>query len=86
MRFQPTKKKPKQTHSNTERGLFAYGATDCHGPSGLAMTFVSLLFRGLEPHSTTLRACFVAMSLFEKTKPIFEGKNAKIMKKTGEKE
>jgi len=29
---------------------------------------------------------FVVYTLFEKTKPIFEGKNAKIMKKTGEKE
>jgi hypothetical protein len=27
--------------------LFAYDLRDCHGPSGLAMTLVSLLFRGL---------------------------------------
>jgi len=56
------KNKAKQTQTQAERGLFAYGARDCHGPSGLAMTLVSLLFRVL-----------VALQLrgkFEKTKPI----------------
>ncbi len=36
------KNKAKQSQSQTKSGLFAYGARDCHGPSGLAMTSVSL--------------------------------------------
>jgi hypothetical protein len=36
------KNKANRTQTRMERGLFAYGARDCHGPSGLAMTPVSL--------------------------------------------
>ena len=37
------KNKAKLTQYLMERRLFAHSARDCHGPSGLAMTFVSLL-------------------------------------------
>ncbi|HUT44736.1 MAG TPA: hypothetical protein VMX36_00560 [Sedimentisphaerales bacterium] len=53
------KTKPIQSQSQTESGPFAYGARDCHSPSGLAMTSISLIL-----------CAFVAMALFEKTKPI----------------
>jgi hypothetical protein len=39
---------------------FFYNTEDCRGPSGLAMTFVFMLFL----------CFFVAMNQFERTKPI----------------
>ena len=40
------KTNPIQSQSQTKSGLFAYGARDCHGPSGLAMTSGSLCLSG----------------------------------------
>jgi hypothetical protein len=41
--------KPKQSHSQTEWGFFVYDPRDCHGPSDLAMTSISLLHCALVP-------------------------------------
>jgi hypothetical protein len=69
----------KQSQYRMEREPFVYGAKDCHGPSGLAMTAVSLLLCASVPFrlrselalSLSNGACFVAKSQFEKTKPIY---------------
>jgi hypothetical protein len=38
--------KPNKANLEWNEGLFAYGARDCHGPSGLAMTSGSLCLSG----------------------------------------
>ena len=65
--------KQSQFKANLERSKidFTYNTEDCHGPSGLAMTFVSILF-------CAFLCIFVAITQVEKTKPIlWQGKSKK---------
>jgi len=64
MFWQPMKTNPIQSQSQTKSGLFSYGARDCHGPSGLAMTSGSLCLSG-----------FVAMRNLKKQSQFAVGRN-----------
>ena len=52
MVWRPMKTKPNKPNLKWNEGLFVYYARDCHGPSGLAMTPGSLLFRAPSTEST----------------------------------
>ena len=64
------KNKAKLTQYLMERRLFAYGARDCHGFSGLAMTFVSLLLCAPSTEFILSRVERTQGTLFEKKRDL----------------